>query len=66
VRVGLKDIPPHPPTHRVHLAMSGIQTHNVVFSFYYDVAVGFIDGRNLSSGRKTTDLMQVIDKLSVF
>ena len=33
------------------------------FSFYYDVAVGFIGGRYLSSGRKTTDLMQVNDKL---
>ena len=32
------------------------------FSFYYDVAFGFIGERNLSSGRKTTDLMQVIDK----
>ena len=32
-------------------------------SFYYDVAVGSIGRRNLSSGRKTTDLMQVIDKL---
>jgi hypothetical protein len=32
-------------------------------SFYYDVAVGSIGRRNPSSGRKTTDLMQVIDKL---
>ena len=44
----------HMMFHRVHLAMSGIQTHNVVFHFFYDVAVNFIGGRNLSSGRKTT------------